>query len=232
MDKNYTYLLINILTVFFPIVLSFDKKVQFFKKWNSIFPGLIISGLLYLVWDYIFTVQNVWSFNPRYILGINFFNLPLEEILFFVTVPFACIFIYECINTYFNPKINPNISRIISYLLIVLSAVLLFLFYDRLYSLINFSTLIIILIFTLVKRIKLNMGKFYIAYLVSLIPFYIVNGILTSIPIVLYNNTENMGLRVGTIPFEDHFYSMSLILLNLIFFEHFKNRKQNSGEPS
>lgn len=232
MDKNYTYLLINILTIFFPIVLSFDKKVNFFKNWKFIFPGLIISGLLYLVWDYIFTVQNVWSFNPTYILGINLLNLPLEEILFFITVPFACIFIYECMNTYFNPIINPKIGNVISCLLIVLSAILLFLFYDRLYSLINFSTLIIILIFTLVKRIHLDMGKFYMAYLVSLIPFYIVNGVLTSIPIVLYNNTQNMGLRVGTIPFEDHFYSMSLILLNLIFFEHFRNGKQNSGKPA
>ena len=232
MDKNYTYLLINILTVFFPVILSFDKKVHFYKKWKFIFPGLIISGLLYLVWDYIFTVQNVWSFNPMYVLGINFFNLPLEEILFFVTVPFACIFIYECINSYFNPKINSKISKAISYVLIVTSAVLLFIYYDRLYSLINFSTLIIILIFTLVKKIKLDMGKFYIAYLISLIPFYIVNGILTAIPIVLYNNTQNMGLRIGTIPFEDHFYAMSLILLNLIFFEHFRNRKQNIGESA
>ena len=232
MDKNYTYLLINILTVFFPIILSFDKKVHFFSKWKLIFPGLIISGLLYLVWDYIFTLQNVWSFNPMYILGINFFNLPLEEILFFVTVPFACIFIYECIECYFNPKINPKISRIITYFLIVLSAILLVIYYDRLYSLINFSTLIIILIFTLLRPIKLDMGKFYIAYLISLIPFYIVNGILTSIPIVLYNNTENMGLRVGTIPFEDHFYSMSLILLNLIFFEHYRNKAQAVGKPA
>lgn len=232
MDKNYTYLLINILTVFFPIVLSFDKKVHFYSKWKFIFPGLIISGLLYLIWDYIFTVQNVWSFNPMYILGINFFNLPLEEILFFVTVPFACIFIYECIECYFSPKINPKISKVISYVLIALSAVLLFIFYDRLYSLINFSTLIIILIFTLLRPIKLEMGKFYIAYLISLVPFYIVNGILTAIPIVLYNNTENMGLRVGTIPFEDHFYSMSLILLNLIFFEHFRNKAQVIGKPA
>ena len=232
MDKNYTYLLINILTVFFPVILSFDKKVHFYKKWKFILPGLIISGLLYLVWDYIFTVQNVWSFNPMYILGINFFNLPLEEILFFITVPFACIFIYECINTYFNPQINPKISKTISYVLIAFSAVLLFIYYDRLYSLINFSTLVIILIFTLVKKIKLDMGKFYIAYLISLIPFYIVNGILTAIPIVLYNNTQNMGLRIGTIPFEDHFYAMSLILLNLIFFEHFRNRKQNIGKSA
>ena len=232
MDKNYTYLLINILTVFFPVILSFDKKVHFFKKWKFIFPGLVISGLLYLVWDYIFTVQNVWSFNPMYILGINFFNLPLEEILFFITVPFACIFIYECINSYFNPLINPKISRAISYVLIASSAVLLFIYYDRLYSLINFSTLIIVLIFTLVKRIKFDMGKFYIAYLISLIPFYVVNGILTAIPIVLYNNTQNMGLRIGTIPFEDHFYAMSLILLNLIFFEHFRNKKQAVGKSA
>jgi lycopene cyclase domain-containing protein len=73
------------------------------------------------------------------------------------------------------------------------------------------------------------MGQFYIAYLVSLIPFYIVNGILTAIPIVSYNNLENMGFRVGTIPFEDHFYSMSLFLLNLIFFEYFRNKKLNGA---
>jgi lycopene cyclase domain-containing protein len=73
------------------------------------------------------------------------------------------------------------------------------------------------------------MGKFYIAYGVSLIPFYIVNGILTAVPIVMYNNAENMNFRVGTIPLEDHFYSMSLILLNLLFFEYFRNKKTVNG---
>lgn len=232
MDKQLTYLLINILTCFFPVVLSFDKKVHFYQKWKFIFPGLLISGALYLIWDYIFTIQNVWSFNPSYIIGIKFFDLPLEEILFFITVPFACIFIYECLKVYFNPKINQKISRGITYFLIIACIILLFFFYDRLYSFINFSTLLIILIYTLVKPIKLNMGQFYLAYLVSLVPFYIVNGILTSIPIVLYNNTENMGLRVGSIPFEDHFYSMSLILLNLIFFEYFRSRNKIDARTS
>lgn len=232
MDKQFTYLLINLLTCFFPVVLSFDKKVQFYQKWKFIFPGLLISGALYLVWDYIFTIQNVWAFNPTYILGIKLFDLPLEEILFFITVPFACIFIYECLKVYFNPKINLQISRGITYFLILVCIILLLYFYDRLYSLINFSTLLVILIYTLIKPIKLNMGQFYLAYLVSLVPFYMVNGILTAIPIVLYNNTENMGLRVGTIPFEDHFYSMSLILLNLIFFEYFRNRKNTYAARS
>jgi lycopene cyclase domain-containing protein len=232
MDKQFTYLLINILTCFFPIVLSFDKKVNFYQKWKFIFPGLFISGALYLIWDYIFTIQNVWSFNPTYILGIKFFDLPLEEILFFITVPFACIFIYECLIVYFNPKLSQKISKIITYFLIAICIIMLAIFYDRLYSLINFSTLLVILVYTLIKPIKLNMGQFYIAYLVSLVPFYIVNGILTAIPIVVYNNTENIGLRVGTIPFEDHFYSMSLILLNLIFFEYFRSRKNSDARTS
>ncbi len=225
MDKHYSYLLINALVIFFPLLLSFDQKVHFYKKWKFILPGLVITGLLYLLWDYLFTVHQVWSFNSEYILGINFWGLPLEEILFFVTVPFACIFIYECLISYFNFNLSRKLHNFISVSLILLSALLLIMYYDRLYSLINFSTLIVVLLFTLFKKTELNMGRFYIAYLVSLIPFYIVNGILTSIPIVMYNNAENMGFRVGTIPFEDHFYSLSLILMNLLFFEYFRNRK-------
>lgn len=222
MDKNYSYLLINFLTIIFPLILSFDKKVHFYKKWKFILPGLAITGMLYLLWDYVFTVQEVWSFNDDYILGVKLAGLPLEEILFFITVPFACIFIYECMISYFTIEIPEKIVKLISYFLIMLSTVLLISFFDRLYSLINFSTLIVLLLFTIFTSTKLKMGKFYIAYAVSLIPFYIVNGLLTSIPIVMYNDLENMGFRVGSIPFEDHFYSMSLILMNLLFFEHYR----------
>ena len=229
MDTKYYYLFINVATIFFPIVLSFDKKVAFFSKWKFIFPGLLISGLLYLLWDYLFTVNQVWSFNQNYILGISFFELPLEEILFFITVPFACIFIYECLICYFSFNIPKQLYNGISILLIILCIILGFIYADRLYSLINFTTLAVILIYTLLTTPKLDMGKFYIAYTVSLVPFYIVNGILTAVPIVMYNNAENMNFRVGTIPFEDHFYSMSLILLNLLFFEYFRNKKAVNG---
>jgi lycopene cyclase domain-containing protein len=221
--KN-TYLLINFLTVLFPVILSFDKRVRFFQSWKYIFPGLFISGLLFLFWDYLFTIYGVWSFNPDYVKGIYFLNLPLEEILFFVTVPFACIFIYECLNYYIKRDLLESVSVYITYLLITLCAVLLVLFYDRVYSLITYGLLLVILLIAqFVLRLKF-LSRFYLAYLVSLIPFYIVNGLLTSIPVVMYNNEENMAFRVGTIPFEDHFYSMAMLLLNIMFFEYFRNR--------
>lgn len=221
--KN-TYLLINFLTVLFPVILSFDKRVRFFQSWKYIFPGLFISGLLFLFWDYLFTIYGVWSFNPDYVKGIYFLNLPLEEILFFVTVPFACIFIYECLNYYIKRDLLESVSVYITYLLIVLCAVLLVLFYDRVYTLITYGLLLVILLIAqFVLRLKF-LSRFYLAYLVSLIPFYIVNGLLTSIPVVMYNNEENMAFRVGTIPFEDHFYSMAMLLLNIMFFEYFRKR--------
>lgn len=219
-----TYLLINFLTVLFPVILSFDKRVRFYKSWKYIFPGLLISGLFFLLWDHLFTVFGVWSFNPDYIIGYYFLDLPLEEILFFITVPFACIFIYECLNQYIKEDILKNISGYITLVLILLSVVLLLMYYDRVYTLITFGLLAAVLLIAgfIVKSKYLS--RFYLAYLVSLIPFYIVNGLLTSIPVVLYNDRENMAFRIGSIPFEDHFYSMSMLMINILLFEYFRKR--------
>lgn len=225
MDKHYTYLLINFLTVFFPVVLSFDKKVRFFNAWKNIFPGLLISGALFLIWDHIFTIYNVWSFNNAYITGIFLFKLPVEEILFFFTIPFACIFIYECLNVYIKRNLpGPRASGIISLFLVLLSVVMLICWNDRVYTLITFGLLVILAAILLFSKPPYA-GRFYLAYVVSLIPFYIVNGLLTSLPVVLYNDLQNCGIRAGTIPLEDHFYSLSLILMNVMFFEYFRGKK-------
>lgn len=226
-DKHYTYLLINFLTVFFPIMLSFDKKVHFYKSWKYIFPGLALTGLMFLIWDYLFTVYDVWSFNSDYVIGIYAFNLPIEEILFFVTVPFACLFIYECLNKYLAKDILKPFSKGITLALLAVSVIVLLMYFDRVYSLITFSLLLLSTIWLLYKKPD-YLGRFYLAYFVSLLPFYIVNGLLTSIPVVLYNDLENVGFRVGTIPFEDHFYSLVMLLMNTAFFEYFR-RKRDVG---
>lgn len=221
---HYTYLLINIFTVIFPLALSFDKKVRFYQYWKFVFLGTGISGLVFLFWDVLFTARGVWWFNDKYIIGIKFLGLPLEEILFFLTVPFACTFIYCCLNYYLKRELNRPATRIISNIIIILSLVLLAVFPHELYTRVAFGFLAFILI--LLQFIwKVNwLNRFYAAYAVSLVPFYVINGLLTALPVVIYNNSENMGFRIGTIPFEDHFYCMALLLMNIGFFEYFKSR--------
>jgi len=226
---HYTYLLINLGVIFFPLVLSFDKKVHFFSKWKFIFSAILITGVVFLIWDILFTKLNVWSFNPDYLVGINLMGLPLEEILFFLTVPYACVFIYECLNVYFPKNNLQKYSLALSNLFLGLCVAMLFFGYNHWYTLINFGFLLIVLAYVEYVNVEFRfMYKFYRAYLVSLIPFYIVNGFLTAIPVVLYNNKENLGFRVGTIPFEDHFYLMGLLLMNVFLYEVFKAKGSKS----
>ena len=65
-----------------------------------------------------------------------------------------------------------------------------------------------------------------ITFLLVLVPFFVVNGLLTGsfIPeeVVWYNNEENLGLRLGTVPVEDVFYAFSMLYMSLILIEKFK----------
>ncbi len=222
MNPHYTYFLILACSVAGPLALSFDKKVAFYKKWKYLFPAMIIPAALYIIWDFYFTSKAVWSFNPNYITGIKVYNLPIEEVLFFIIIPYCCIFIYECVKVY-CPKLKNTISADVS--LKILAALLLItgvFFYNRYYTSWTFIfTAAFIFIIYLAKDffISFNALLFVASYAVMLVPFLIVNGLLTSIPIVLYSNAENLGIRIYTIPFEDVFYGMLLILMSVTLYE-------------
>lgn len=221
---KFTYLLINFFTLLFPVALSFDKKVQFHKSWKYIWPGMAVTGVVFLFWDVLFTLKGVWSFNSNYVTGPAILHLPVEEVLFFLTVPFACIFIYACLNYYIKREMEMRLTRIISNLIIIFSILVLIFYHHRMYTRVAFTlAAFLVVLFQFIYKVRW-LNRLYITYAVALIPFYIINGILTSLPVVIYNNTEMLGRRVGTIPIEDHFYLLALLLMNIGFFEYFKKR--------
>jgi len=221
------YLIINFCSVIVPLAFSFHPKINFHKTWKAFFPANIIAALIFLIWDAVFTCKGVWGFNANYLSGIYVFNLPIEEILFFLCIPFACVFTFHCLNLFFKIEWKTKTENI---LCIIISLILLttgIIFYKLLYTSFTFiSTAILLMLLKFVFKIKW-FGKLISIYPVLLIPFFIVNGILTGSglpePVVWYNNAENLGIRLFTIPVEDVFYGFELILLNIFLYEYLKN---------
>ncbi len=217
MPSNYTYLLIDVLALSFPLAASWDKRFIYHTKFKALFSGIAVMMLVFIPWDVWFTSKGVWGFNPDYLTGVYLFNLPLEEWLFFICIPFSSIFIYECIRYYFpNRFISEHKGRKLSIVLALLLLTLALINLDKAYTFYNFLGCSILLFINAAKPNK-YLPVFFFSYLFVLIPFFIVNGILTGsfldAPIVWYNNEENLGIRLFTIPVEDVGYGFFMLLL-------------------
>ncbi len=225
----YTYLLINFFAILIPFAVSFDKRNYFFARWKYLFPSIAITGLIFILWDMLYTNMGIWGFNERYLTGIYIANLPVEEVLFFITIPFACVFTYDTLNYLIKKDLFGKYSRTISFTLAAVLLTVGLFNLSRLYTSVTFIlTAAFILYHELVLRSR-YMGRFYFSYMVLLIPFFIINGLLTGSfieeQVVWYDDTQNLSVRLFTIPVEDVIYGLFLILMNVTFFEYFKKRK-------
>ena len=214
------YLFLNIASFFVPFLYSFESRMKYIKRWKAVFTAIAITAIVFIVWDIIFTKIGVWSFNPRYHSGIEFFDLPIEEWLFFICIPYASIFIHFAFH-YFFPKVSlsDKTVRVIYFILMLVLLPTIALHYDKWYTVVNYSFLVLVLTYTILKVPNI-LNTFFITFLIILIPFSIVNGILTGSfidePVVSYNNAENLGIRLGTIPIEDIGYAFSMLLMSLV----------------
>lgn len=209
------YLWVIVLSFAGPFLLSFDKKVHFYTHWKTIFPAILIVGTGFVLWDIYFTDNGIWGFNPDYLTGLYLVNLPIEEVLFFVIVPYCCVFIYEVIKAYF-PNFKPKrFSYYFSVLFTITCLSLGIINFENWYTstaLLGAGLLNWIVYFGWTPKWY---PHFVVAFLVTTIPFLIVNGILTGgftpEPIVWYNEDHIIGVRIFTIPFEDNFYNFFML---------------------
>ena len=220
------YLWLDLLSLSVPFLVSFHLIRALYKHWKALFLALFITLIPFILWDVYFTLNGYWGFNEIYLSGMYLLHLPIEEWLFFICIPYACIFTHISILE-INPKLSlsKKLTKRISILLFGLFALVLLVNYDKAYTAIDMIFAIVVL--ALVVKFKPSLlYSFYITFLFMLIPFFIVNGILTGTGIegnvVWYNNEQNLGIRLGTIPVEDTAYAFSLILLNLFLFNKFK----------
>ncbi|MEM7187809.1 MAG: lycopene cyclase domain-containing protein [Bacteroidota bacterium] len=228
---NYLYLWLNLGSLLIPFFVSFHPRLKFYQKWPSLFPALLIMMAVFIPWDIVFTQQGFWGFNETYISGYHLLGLPLEEWLFFICIPYACFFThYSLLYLFPNFSFSKRATQGIFVTLITVLVISLWYFYDRWYTLVNFSYAIVLLGLVYNYRRHL-LPQFFATYLVILIPFFIVNGVLTGTGIddqvVWYNNLENSGIRMVTIPIEDIIYNLGMLLTVFVFTEEFERRRSS-----
>ena len=227
--QNYYYIALDICSFLIPFLFSFEKKwMNFIRFWKPFFSAIILVGLFFIIWDIYFAYENVWGFNNEYLIGIRWFKLPLEEWLFFLLIPYASNFIHYSLE-YFFPKLelSKNITQSITIVLFVVSLGVFTWNLDKIYTAASFGLFSLLMLFQMLFQWKYA-RRFYLSFIVIYIPFFFVNSALTGSysdnPVVFYNDAENLGIRIVTMPLEDSFYCFSMLYGSVLLFEYFRRK--------
>lgn len=210
----YSYLYINLAIIMFPLVIAFEKKrIRYYSKMKSVAFSMFSVGLLFVGWDVLATSRGHWSFNATYLLGIRLLGLPLEEILFFVTTPFSCLFTYEALAYFLEDKKTLRLDKLLP-LVGIAFALLSLGFLNREYTFLALLS-VGLTILTAPKLVPhLFSSRLYWSYIaVTFALFFVFNFLLTSLPIVEYSHLATTGLRLTTIPAEDFMFNFSMLTL-------------------
>lgn len=226
------YLLLDGLVLLFPLLLSFDRRVSFFRQWRAVFPAVLAVGALFIAEDVVATRRGHWAFSEAFAGEIRPLDLPLGEWLFFIVVPYACLFIYACVRGYQKERILP-VPRWLPFAVAAAAAVVAILYHQQGYT----RSIMILFAGTwifigLLRPDLVRSLQWWTGMALTYAMFLVVNGVLTGIPVVTYNPEAIWGFRVITIPLEDFFYSFSLLALNFTLFRFFLDGgRRPSPEP-
>lgn len=235
LESKYLYFICLLITIAYPLAQSFEKRIQLYKDFVKISISCGLMMLVFIPWDILFSYYGIWWFNPKYFIGSPIFHLPIEEWLFFLIIPYACVFIYKVL-IYFFPKglITIKIGNIIFLGFGALALYMLLLNYNRAYSLSSFGGCILTIIILTLKNPSWK-TQFLQAFIVSLIPFLLINGLLTGNftqeALVNYNPEHFSGIRITTIPLEDMFYNFSMLAMVIGGYE-FMNKPGLSNQQT
>lgn len=227
------YLLFNIIVLAGPLIMSFEPNMRFIQHWRSVLIAIILPLIPFILWDSVVTGRH-WHFNEVYTLDARILALPIEEWLFFMTVPYACLFLWSTLQYYeaqytFLQGRKQSVTTVHLLLWCCIPAGILLFSNGAEYTGLVGIALGLTAFFDIVVGTYIFSRKMMLVFA----PLYILangifNGYLTGRPVLIYNAAYQLDVRIGTIPIEDFGYGAALVALNIIIFEVLQQRKKGS----
>jgi lycopene cyclase domain-containing protein len=221
--EKYYFIAVDFVVFLIPFLFAFDKRIQIISTYKKLIPALISMAALFTIWDVVFTNTQIRTFNPEYVIGYYFLNIPIEEFLLFIFMPCLGSVVYEYLILV-RPKLNPiKNADAIAIILALVFLVLAVVFHHKLYTFYTclFSSLLLQFHIYFLKGNYL--GKFFFVFALTLVPTMIIHGVLTSHPIIQYNSGQIIGIRIGNVPFENILYLMIQFLIVITIVEAYKS---------
>ena len=227
------YFYLNLAIITFPLLFSFERRLKFYKKFKPLAVALLLVGFFFVAWDIFAAYRGHWSFNPWYVNQAKLFGLPLEEIMFFITVPYSCLFVYHSIGHFVTDKKLVNFKKWVPASIAVLIILSSFVFYSKEYTFLAIISIGLVTLFVTLVNMKLFASRSYWLYtFLTLILFLIFNYLLTSYPVVQYSPEAITGVRVLTIPIEDFMFNYSMLTSYLTVYLWALKKLKSKGSPS
>ena len=220
---KFEYLLFNFVVIAGPIVSQFSRRIKHVSRWRL---KLLVNGIVmipYVIWD-VLVAGSHWWFNEAYTLGFRLLGLPIEEWLFFITVPFGCLLVWETLPHADSWLIRLKPLRYVRMILYPTLPIGVWVFSTG-----KQYTGLVLFCFGLVALVDVLLGvdlllcpKTYLYLAIVSVLILVFNGYLTARPVVLYGETYQIGYRIFTIPLEDIGYGFTLMLFNAMIYERLR----------
>jgi lycopene cyclase domain-containing protein len=98
--NNWEYAIFLLICLAGPLLLSFHPHSKLRREWRRALISVFVAAVPFWMWDVMAVHRGHWSFNPQFILGLNILNLPIEEALFFLVIPFCCLWVWILVDEF------------------------------------------------------------------------------------------------------------------------------------
>lgn len=222
---KYTFLLLALGLLVLPLVFNFHKNIFKNGNFKAALGASLISAIIFSTLAVVLQLLGVLIYSTDRTIGVLFKDIPIEQYLLNFSFSLVGVSLYQYLNISFPKNDLQRYSLAISNLLLGLCIAFLFFGYSKWYTLLTFSTLLLVLfLIEYVGKLRF-MYKAYRAFMVMLIPFYLVYGVLFWNGILKVSQNGLFGLYIAKIPLENHFIALSTLLVSVYMFEFFRSKQ-------
>lgn len=78
--------------------LEYVFRTRVLRRWQRLLLAVVPVVIVFGLWDSFAIANGHWYFDQRSVTGVTVGNLPLDEILFFIVIPYCAILTLEAVR--------------------------------------------------------------------------------------------------------------------------------------